>query len=432
MLPAYLAFFVPGLHVLIDVRILRLLRVFRILKLTAHPGVPDPRQALRARGRKIFIFISTVVMVVILLGTVMYVVEGPENGFTSIPVSIYWAITTITTVGFGDITPQTDLGRLVSSFVMLLGWGILAVPTGIVTAEMTAGGCPHSGAAHGSARLRKARGTAPTRGSAIVSGTGITSCLTADRWLGPERSRGGERSLPVGWRAGYLIPADIGRENRAHVDTTRVHGGRMGAVGVAGGASRDELTAGQVVDCIKARVGMPWMAETVDRIVAGRPEAPGARHCHHDGDARGAAARGPRRAQPRGHARAHLQLASGQSPTPSRPIRPTWPSSGFIATWTWCVRLPRPSRPHAAVRHRDRAGARVALGVVRRQPRAAAVHAAADDAAAAGRGHEGEAARAYRMRVVGEPAMPVRRVAASWATRSPCRASSRSRHAPTW
>ncbi len=139
VLPAYLAFFIPGLHVLIDVRILRLLRVFRILKLTAF--IREYRalaRALRASGRKIFIFISTVAMVVILLGTVMYVVEGPENGFTSIPVSIYWAITTITTVGFGDITPKTDLGRLVSSFMMLLGWGILAVPTGIVTAEMAA------------------------------------------------------------------------------------------------------------------------------------------------------------------------------------------------------------------------------------------------------------------------------------------------------
>ncbi len=139
VLPAYLAFFVPGLHVLIDVRILRLLRVFRILKLTAF--IREYRtlgRALRASGRKILIFITTVAMVVILLGTVMYVVEGPQNGFTSIPVSIYWAITTITTVGFGDITPRTDLGRGVASFMMLLGWGILAVPTGIVTAEMAA------------------------------------------------------------------------------------------------------------------------------------------------------------------------------------------------------------------------------------------------------------------------------------------------------
>jgi voltage-gated potassium channel len=139
VLPAYLAFLVPGLNALIDVRILRLLRVFRILKLTAY--IREYRilaRALRASARKILIFITTVAMVVVLLGTVMYVVEGPKNGYTSIPISIYWAITTITTVGFGDITPQTDLGRGIASFMMLLGWGILAVPTGIVTAEMAA------------------------------------------------------------------------------------------------------------------------------------------------------------------------------------------------------------------------------------------------------------------------------------------------------
>ncbi|MBL8199727.1 MAG: ion transporter [Chromatiales bacterium] len=139
VLPAYLAFLVPGLNALIDVRILRLFRVFRILKLTAY--IREYRilgRALRASARKILIFITTVGMMVVLLGTVMYVIEGPENGYTSIPISIYWAITTITTVGFGDITPRTDLGRGIASFMMLLGWGILAVPTGIVTAEMAA------------------------------------------------------------------------------------------------------------------------------------------------------------------------------------------------------------------------------------------------------------------------------------------------------
>ncbi len=84
------------------------------------------------------VFIGTVFMIVVLMGSLMYVVEGPSNGFTSIPVSVYWAITTMTTVGFGDITPKTDLGRTIASFMMLLGWGTLAVPTGIVTAEMTA------------------------------------------------------------------------------------------------------------------------------------------------------------------------------------------------------------------------------------------------------------------------------------------------------
>ncbi len=93
------------------------------------------------------VFISAVLMIVLVMGTVMYVVEGPANGFTSIPTAVYWAITTMTTVGFGDITPKTELGRLISSAMMLLGWGTLAVPTGIVTAEMTVrrmGGTPTS------------------------------------------------------------------------------------------------------------------------------------------------------------------------------------------------------------------------------------------------------------------------------------------------
>lgn len=138
VLPMYLAVMVPGLHVLIDIRILRMLRAFRILKLTEYVReYSGLSEALYASRRKITVFVSVVAMLVVVLGTIMYVVEGPRNGFTSIPVAIYWAITTMTTVGFGDIAPQTNLGRAVSSVVMLLGWGILAVPTGIVTAEMT-------------------------------------------------------------------------------------------------------------------------------------------------------------------------------------------------------------------------------------------------------------------------------------------------------
>ncbi len=139
VMPTYLAFFVPGSHALLDVRILRMLRVFRILRLAQF--VVEYQQlgrALRLSARKIMIFLSVVLMTVVILGTVLYVVEGPENGFTSIPVSIYWAITTVTTVGFGDITPKTDLGRFIASAIMLLGWGTLAVPTGIVTSEMAA------------------------------------------------------------------------------------------------------------------------------------------------------------------------------------------------------------------------------------------------------------------------------------------------------
>lgn len=139
VLPTYLALFVPELYALVDVRILRLLRVFRVLKLHAYVAeYSSLARALSASARKIMVFLSVVLMIVLIMGTVMYVVEGPEHGFTSIPVSIYWAITTMTTVGFGDITPKTDLGRVIASAMMLLGWGVLAVPTGIVTAEMSA------------------------------------------------------------------------------------------------------------------------------------------------------------------------------------------------------------------------------------------------------------------------------------------------------
>ncbi|MFA6290773.1 MAG: ion transporter [Victivallales bacterium] len=137
--PTYLAMFFPGLHALIDVRVLRLLRIFRILKMGAY--VSEFRylgSALMASRRKIAVFMSFVMMVVIVMGTLMYVIEGPANGFTSVPVAIYWAITTVTTVGFGDITPRTDLGRLIAACMMLIGWGTLAVPTGIVSAEFMA------------------------------------------------------------------------------------------------------------------------------------------------------------------------------------------------------------------------------------------------------------------------------------------------------
>jgi voltage-gated potassium channel len=140
LLPTYLALLMPELHALIDVRVLRLLRVFRVFKLTAYVHeYQSLGQALAASRRKIMVFLSAVLMIVLVMGTIMYVVEGPNNGFTSVPTSVYWAITTMTTVGFGDITPKTDLGRFIASLMMLLGWGTLAVPTGIVTAEIAAG-----------------------------------------------------------------------------------------------------------------------------------------------------------------------------------------------------------------------------------------------------------------------------------------------------
>jgi voltage-gated potassium channel len=139
VLPTYLAVLVPGLHALIDVRVLRLLRVFRILKLGAYVAEFGAlSRAIAASRRKILVFLGFVMLVVLVMGTLMYVIEGPANGYTSIPVGVYWAITTMTTVGFGDITPKTDLGRLLASVMMLIGWGTLAVPTGIVSAEFTA------------------------------------------------------------------------------------------------------------------------------------------------------------------------------------------------------------------------------------------------------------------------------------------------------
>lgn len=138
ILPSYFSLFVPEAAALLDIRILRLLRVFRIFKLTLYINEYTMLGgALRASGRKILVFLSVVLMAVMILGTVMYVVEGPKHGYTSIPVAMYWAVVTMTTVGYGDITPQTGLGKAIASFMMLLGWGILAVPTGIVTAEMT-------------------------------------------------------------------------------------------------------------------------------------------------------------------------------------------------------------------------------------------------------------------------------------------------------
>lgn len=137
--PTYLALLFPAVHALIDVRVLRLLRIFRILKLAAYVAEYGALgRALWATRRKIAVFLGFVLLVALVMGTLMYVVEGPGNGFTSVPVSVYWAITTMTTVGFGDITPKTDLGRLIASVMMLLGWGTLAVPTGIVSAEFTA------------------------------------------------------------------------------------------------------------------------------------------------------------------------------------------------------------------------------------------------------------------------------------------------------
>lgn len=139
IMPTWLAFFVPELHFLIDVRLLRLLRVFRILKLTVYFEEAEILyRALVNSRRKIFVFLAAVFIITVILGTVMYVVEGPEHGFHSIPVSMYWAVVTLTTTGFGDMVPKTPLGQFITSLTILLGYGIIAFPTGIVGAELAA------------------------------------------------------------------------------------------------------------------------------------------------------------------------------------------------------------------------------------------------------------------------------------------------------
>lgn len=137
ILPTYLSVVIPGAQSFLVIRALRLLRVFRILKLVHFLGEAQVlRRALRASGRKITVFLVTVVTLVLVIGAAMYLIEGPENGFTSIPQSMYWAIVTLTTVGYGDIAPQTLPGKLLASLVMIVGYAIIAVPTGIVTVEM--------------------------------------------------------------------------------------------------------------------------------------------------------------------------------------------------------------------------------------------------------------------------------------------------------
>jgi len=141
ILPTYISLIVPGTQFLMVIRVLRLLRVARIFKLTHFLKEANMLSgALRASLPKILVFIGTVLTLVVVIGSVMYVVEGGQNGFTSIPRSIYWAIVTLTTVGYGDIAPKTTLGQILAGIVMLLGYGIIAIPTGIVTVEISNAG----------------------------------------------------------------------------------------------------------------------------------------------------------------------------------------------------------------------------------------------------------------------------------------------------
>jgi len=136
--PKYLSLIFGGGHYLAAIRALRLLRVFRILKLARYVGATDNlSKALKASRYRIMVFISAVLVICIIIGTLMYLIEGDESGFTSIPRGVYWAIVTLTTVGYGDIAPQSAFGQFLASMVMILGYGIIAIPTGIVTSEFT-------------------------------------------------------------------------------------------------------------------------------------------------------------------------------------------------------------------------------------------------------------------------------------------------------
>ncbi|MFW6094216.1 MAG: ion transporter [Pseudomonadota bacterium] len=138
ILPTYLSLVFAGTQYLLVIRVLRVLRVFRVLRMVRYVGEAQLlADALRASRRKITVFISSVMALVVVFGSFMYLIEGPEHGFTSIPRSIYWAVVTLTTVGYGDMVPGTPLGQAISMLVMIMGYGIIAVPTGIVTLELS-------------------------------------------------------------------------------------------------------------------------------------------------------------------------------------------------------------------------------------------------------------------------------------------------------
>lgn len=142
-IPKYLSLIFLGTHALVALRALRLLRIFRILKLARYLGASNLLvSALKASRAKIMVFLFAVLILCVIFGTLMYLIEGEDSGFSNIPVSIYWCIVTLTTVGFGDIAPVTPFGQFIAAIIMIVGYGIIAVPTGIVSAEFSAQGKP--------------------------------------------------------------------------------------------------------------------------------------------------------------------------------------------------------------------------------------------------------------------------------------------------
>jgi len=137
IIPTYLVFLYPPIHVLVDIRAIRLIRIFRVFKLSRYlRGANIMQIALKSSRPKIIVFLVSVILIVIILGTLMYIVEGQKNGFENIPKSIYWSVVTLTTVGYGDVVPVTTFGKFLASIIMILGYGIIAVPTGIVSAAI--------------------------------------------------------------------------------------------------------------------------------------------------------------------------------------------------------------------------------------------------------------------------------------------------------
>jgi len=138
VLPFYIGLFIPSTRVLDVIKVLRMLRIFRVLRMAQYVGEADLlMNALTASRRKIGIFVVAVLSIVVILGSLMYLIEGEANGFTSIPRAVYWAIVTLTTVGYGDISPQTSVGQALAACIMIIGYSIIAVPTGIITAELS-------------------------------------------------------------------------------------------------------------------------------------------------------------------------------------------------------------------------------------------------------------------------------------------------------
>jgi voltage-gated potassium channel len=184
IVPTYLSLLLPGAQYLLVILLLRILRVFRVLKLVRYLSEADVlMRALRASRRKITVFIFTILTLVVVVGALMYLIEGEENGFTSIPRSVYWSIVTLTTVGYGDISPRTNLGQVLAAVIMLMGYGIIAVPTGIVTVELSRAYGGYEGGPFGASREDARRGyaggtTGGLRGAlaAVVSGQACPSC----------------------------------------------------------------------------------------------------------------------------------------------------------------------------------------------------------------------------------------------------------------